>query len=243
MRNTMIVACLVISTAMGCLRTAIPENIGAQMDEVIMAVVKPVVWQEKADAIFSDVAKLPDKQLKIVCLRVFAEKALTIDLSSPDMKNPRWTADEVKRLCCESIIHQIQRLGGTIDDAWDVLVASLSWHRAQADKLYGDGSLPKGLARHKNGGLVVLDYEASRKYTERRLAYDMVASNYTVILHMTEKRLSENKIWIWNGGVDECRITELKKRLEKFLGRPIRTREQCDKDWRDRRSQMRPWPR
>jgi hypothetical protein len=213
------------------------------MDEVIKAVMCPSAWQAKADAIFADITALPDKQLKIACLRKFAEKALTIDLSSPGMKNPRWTANDVNRLCREKIIYQIQKSGGTVDDAWDVLIPLLSWHRTQADKLYGDGKLPKGLTRHKNGGLIVLDHEAKRKYMERRLAYDMVASNYTVILHMTEKRFQTNEIWIWDGKIDEGRIPVLKKRLEKFLGRPMRTLEQCDKDWRDRKSQMRPWPR
>ena len=161
-------ACFAISTAIGCSRNAIPEKLEAQMDEVIKAVMRTSAWQEKADAIFADIATLPDKQLKIACLLKFSEKALTIDLSSPDMKNPRWTANDVNRLCREKIIYQIQKSGGTVDDAWDVLISLLSWHRTQADKLYGDGNLPKGLTRHKNGGLIVLDHEAKRKYMERR---------------------------------------------------------------------------
>lgn len=243
MRSTMIVACLAISTAMGCSRNTIPEEIEAQMDEVIKAVMCPAAWQGKADAIFADIAALPDEQLKIACLRKFAEKALTIDLSSPDMKNPRWTADDVNRLCREKIIYQIQKSGGMVDDAWDVFISLLSWHRTQADKLYGDGKLPKGLTRHKNGGLIVLDHEAKRKYMERRLAYDMVAANYTLILHMTEKRFQTNEIWIWHGKIDESRIPALKRRLEKFLSRPIRTLKQCDEDWHARKSQLRKWPK
>ena len=199
MRSTIVFACLAISTAIGCSRNAIPEKLEAQMDEVIKAVMRPSAWREKADAIFADIATLPDKQLKIACLRKFSEKALTIDLSSPGMKNPRWSASDVNRLCREKIIYQIQKSGGTVDDAWDVLISLLSWHRAQADK--------------------------------------------TVILHMTEKRFQTNEIWIWDGKVDESRIPVLKKRLEKFLGRSLRTLEQCNKDWSEMKSQMRPWPR
>jgi len=117
MRSTIVFACLAISTAIGCSRNAIPEKLEAQMDEVIKAVMRPSAWREKADAIFADIATLPDKQLKIACLRKFSEKALTIDLSSPDMKNPRWSASDVNRLCREKIIYQIQKSGGTVDDA------------------------------------------------------------------------------------------------------------------------------
>ena len=243
MRSRTMVVCLAISVAMGCSKESIPKDVEVQMNEVIKAVMQPAAWKEKADAVFADIATLPDKQLRIACLRRFAEKALTIDLSSPDMKNPRWTAADVKRLCHEGIIHQLEMSDGTVDDAWDVLISLLSWHRAQADKLYGDGKLPKGLSRLKSGGLLVLDFEANRKYMERRLAYEMVASNYTLILHMTEKRFQTNEIWIWQGKVDESRIPVLKKRLEKFLGRPIRTLEQCDKDWSAGKSQLRAWPR
>ena len=243
MRSRTMVVCLAISTAMGCSKVSIPKDVEVQMNEVIKAVVQLAAWNENADAVFGDIATLPDKQQRIACLRKFAEKALTIDLSSPDVKDPRWTAADVKRLCLERTIRQIQKSGGTVDDAWDVLISLLSWHRVQADKLYGDGKLPKGLSRLKSGGLLVLDFEANRKYKERWLAYDMVASDYTLILHMTEKRFQTNEIWIWQGKVDESRIPVLKKRLEKFLGRPIRTLEQCDKDWSAGKSQLRAWPR
>ena len=244
MRNTMIVACLVISTAMGCSRTAIPENIGAQMDEVTMAVVKPGEWQEKADAIFADIAKLPDKQLKIVCLQKFVEKALAIDLSSPGMKNPRWTASYVVDLCY-CICGQVKMSGGNVEDVWDVVLIPLfSWMRTQAEKLYGDGKLPKGTTRLNSGSLLTHDHEAWRQYAKRRDAYGMIAAAYDNRLNCAEARFPNH----WNGMVDEIKIDEnrisaLKNRIEIFLGRPMRTPEQCRKDWENKKYEMRPWPR
>ena len=239
MKNVIMFACLITIMAMGCSKDSIPEDIEAQMNEVIDAVKQPDTRAYETDAIFAHISALSDKQVKIACLRRFVEKTLSIDLSSQGLTNPRRSA--VKRLCSGDIIYQSQMSGGTIDDAWDVWISLLSWHRAQADKLYGDGKLPKGLARHGNGGLIVLDYEAKRKYTERRLAYEMVVSNYTMILHMTEKLFPENNMWL--GKIDESRIPVLKKKLEKFLGRPMRTSEQCVEDWKNKKSELRKWPR
>ena len=44
-----------------------------------------------------------------------------------------------------------------------------------------------------------------------------------------------------DGKIDESRIPELKKKIEKFLGRPMRTPEQCDEDWYNEKREFPKW--
>ena len=114
----------------------------------------------------------------------------------------------------------------------------LSWLRTQASKLYGEGKLPKGIIRHKNGGLVILDIEADRQYMKRHNAYDMVVSDYDCSLNVAESRFPD----VSDGRIDESKITALKERIERFLGRPMRTKKQCREDWYAGKSDFPKWP-
>ena len=240
MKKTTMLAVIAIITSGGCSRDAIPAKIDARINDVANGISRPYrQWTEKVDSLFADIGALDDPRQKITCLRRLADKVLEIDVTAPDMEAPRSIAADITSLCRDRIVSRMQMSGGTIEDAWDVLIPMFAWMRTQADKLYGDGKLPKGTTRLKGGGLRTTDHEAYRQYAKRRDAYDLIATDYGSYLNFAEKRFPDPS----NGTIDESRIPALKKKIEKFLGRPMRTREQCEKDWyAGKFTELREWP-
>lgn len=240
MKKTTMLAVISVVFASGCSKDDVPQEIDLQINEVAHGISRPDrQWTGKVDSLFADIEALTDTQQKIICFRRLADKVLEIDVSVPDIKEPCNTAGAVISLCGDRIISRMQMSGGTIEDAWHVLISLFSWMRTQTDKLYGDGNLPEGLKRHKNGGLIVLDLEADRKYTKRKEAYIWISGSYDNRLTTAEKRFPDRN----DGKIDEKKIPALKEKIEKFLGRPMRTREQCEKDWyAGKFTELREWP-
>lgn len=238
MKRTMLAIMAVIAIC-GCSRDAVPTKINVQINEVAQGVSRPCKkWGGQVGELLADIKALPDSRQKVECLRRLTDKVLETDLSAPEMENPRSTASAIKSLCNHNVISGLQICGGSIDDAWDVYIALLSWLRTQADKLYGDGKLPKGIIRHKNGGLVILDIEAERRYDKRESAYNMVVPGYDELLNRIECRFPD----LLDFNVADDKIPQLKEKLEKFLGRPMRTKKQCREDWYARKSDFPKWP-
>ena len=112
MKKTMLA---VMATAMlfGCSREVALSKVDAQMKEVVRRILRPDTerWTEKSCALFADIETIQDMQLKIACLRRVADNLLAIDLSSPNLTNPRSTADVVSDLCRNEVICRMKMSG------------------------------------------------------------------------------------------------------------------------------------
>lgn len=240
MKITRIITVIAAAMSMGCSQKTIPEDIKAQINEIVHDISQPdrTDWREKTDLLFADIEVLVDARQRIACLRCFADNVLETDVSAPDIQDKCRTAGAVISLCRDSIISQMRASGGTIEDAWDVMISLFTWMRTQTDKLYDQGRLPDGITRSRNGGLVINDYEAGRRYRKRHEAYVWIAGSYDNRLATAESRFPDRN----DGKIDESRIPALKEKIERFLGRPMRTPEQCRNDREEKKSELREWP-
>ena len=232
-----IIAVMLVLMSAGCSR--IPSDVEAKINAIAKSPGHPwKQWLAEVDALLEDIKELPDNQLKITCLQHFVDRMMEVDLLDPSICNVKTAADGVIDECVYRIPGIMNYLAdASIEDVWDVRLKALFWMQTQAKRLYGDGTLPKGMQRHKNGGLIILDHAAYRLWADRRNAYRTLTAAYNERLNYAEKNFP-NPL---DGKIDESRIPELKKKIEKFLGRPMRTPEQCGEDWYSGKREFPQW--
>ena len=231
-----------VPIAIGCTRDVVPKEIEAKAIEIANRLAQPNLQSgEDVDALMTSIMALPDARLKATCLRSFVDKILAIDVSQPsqDMNDQRKIAGEVIMLCKSRIVSKMSEAGGTIEDAWYVYISLLSWMQVQMAKLYGDGKIPRGVARTEGGGLRIFDNEAFLIYSERSFTCKWIAGWYDNLLNRMERQFPDPN----DGKIDTKQIAVLKNRIEKFLGRPMRTPEQCVEDWKCKKSELCKWTR
>ena len=230
-------AIVLILMSVGCSR--IPSDVEAKINAIAKSPGHPwKQWVADVDALLADIKELPDNHLKIKCLQRFTDRMMKVDLMDPSFCDVKTAADGMIDECVYRIPGCMKHLAdASIEEVWDVRLKTFFWMQTQAKRLYGDGTLPKGMQRHKNGGLIILDHAAYRLWTDRRNAYRTLAAAYNERLNYTEKNFP-NPL---DGKIDESRIPELKKKIENFLGRPMRTPEQCDEDWYNKKREFPKW--
>jgi len=194
-------------------------------------------WLEDVDALMVEIKKLPDSQLKIKCLRHFADRLIEIDLLDPSICSMQVAVGGVVDECACRIPGMMHLSGASIEDVWDERLKIFAWMQTQSRRLYGDGELPKGLTRDKNGNLVISDQDVYRRWVDRRNAYRTLTSAYIERLNYSEKHFPNSA----DGWIDERRIPALKQKIEKFLGRPMRTPAQCAEDWYSNKREFPKW--
>ena len=220
---------------MGC--SQVPSDIEAKIGELVnSSIMTSKRWNLGVSELLTDIKALPDEQLKLVCLRCFADRLLETDLLAMDIRKASRVASVVYHEV-DSILGVMSMSGATIEDVWDVRLRMLSWLRVQAKRLYGDGSLPKGTTRTKSGGLITLDKDTYLLWECRYRAYKMVTVSYDERLRFAERCFPDAS----DGRIDEARIPELKRKIEKFLGRTMRTPEQCIVDLKAGKSEFPKW--
>ena len=232
-----IIATVLVLTFGSCSR--IPSDVEAKINAIAKSPGHPwKQWVADVDALLADIKELPDNQLKIKCLQCFTDRMMEVDLMDPSFCDVKTAADGMIDECVYRIPGIMNHLAdASIEEVWDVRLKLLAWMQTQAKRLYGDGTLPKGMQRHKNGGLIILDNAAYRLWADRRNAYRALTAAYNERLNYAEKNFP-NPL---DGKIDERRIPELKKKIEKFLGRPMRTPEQCDEDWYNEKREFPKW--
>ena len=230
-------AIVLILMSVGCSR--VPSDVEAKINAIAKSPGHPwTQWVADVDALLADIKGLPDNELKIKCLQRFTDRMMEVDLMDSSFCDVKTAADGMIDECVYRIPGIMNHLAdASIEEVWDVRLKMLAWMQTQAKRLYGDGTLPKGIQRHKNGGLIILDHAAYRLWADRRNAYRALTAAYNERLNYAEKNFP-NPL---DGKIDERRIPELKKKIEKFLGRPMRTPEQCDEDWYNEKREFPKW--
>ena len=230
-------AIVLILMSVGCSR--VPSDVEAKINAIAKSPGHPwTQWVADVDALLADIKGLPDNELKIKCLQRFTDRMMEVDLMDSSFCDVKTAADGMIDECVYRIPGIMNHLAdASIEEVWDVRLKMLAWMQTQAKRLYGDGTLPKGMQRHKNGALIILDHAAYRLWADRRNAYRALTAAYNERLNYAEKNFP-NPL---DGKIDERRIPELKKKIEKFLGRPMRTPEQCDEDWYNEKREFPKW--
>ena len=231
------IAIVLTLMSVGCSR--IPSDVETRINAIAQSPGHPwKQWLADTDALLADIEKCPENQLKIKCLQRFEDRMMEVDLLNPSICDIETAADEIIHECVYRIPGVMKHLAdASIEEVWDVRLKTFSWMQTQTRRLYGDGKLPKGTTRLKSGGLLTLDQEAYRRWSERRNAYRRIASAYNERLNYAEKNFPNPA----DGRIDERRILALKQKIEKFLGRPMRTREQCTEDWYNGKREFPKW--
>ena len=231
-----IIATVLVLTFGSC--TRIPSDVEAKINAIAKSPGHPwKQWVADVDALLADIKGLPESRLKVMCLRRFTDRMLDVDLLDPDIPNVQTAVDGVTDECVCRIPYVMCLSGASIEDVWDVRIEMFAWMKKQAKCLYGDGRLPKGLTRNESGCLVIQDQNVYQRWTDRRRAYRTLISVYNERLNYVEKRFPDPS----DGIIDERRIPALKQKIEKFLGRPMRTPEQCDEDWYNGKREFPQW--
>ena len=231
------IAIVLTLMSVGCSR--IPSDVETRINAIAKSPGHPwKQWVADVDALLAEIEKMPDRPLKIKCLQRFEDRMMEVDLLEPSICNVKAAADGMIDECVYRIPGVMKHLAdASIEEVWDVRLKTFSWMQTQIRRLYGDGTLPKGMQRHKNGGLIVLDPVAYRLWTDRRNAYRTLTAAYNERLNHAEKNFPNPA----DGRIDEMRIPALKQKIEKFLGRPMRTREQCTEDWYNGKREFPKW--
>ena len=231
-----IIATVLVLAFGGC--TRIPSDVETKINDIAKSPGRPwKQWVADVDALLADIKRLHDNRLKVRCLRRFTDRMLDVDLLDPDIPNVQTAVDGVTDECVCRIPYVMCLSGASIEDVWDVRIEMFAWMQKQATRLYGDGSLPKGLTRNESGCLVIHDQNVYQRWADRRSAYRTLISVYNERLNYVEKRFPDPS----DGIIDEGRIPKLKHKIEKFLGRPMRTPEQCDEDWYNNKHEFPRW--
>lgn len=221
-----IIATVLVLMSAGCSR--IPSDVEAKINAIAKSPGCPwKQWLADVDALLAEIEKMPDSPLKIKCLQHFVDRMSVFDLMDPSICNIETAAGEIIHECVYRIPDSMHYLSGaSMEDVWEARLKMIAWMQTQARRLYGDGKLPKGTTRLKSGGLLTLDQGAYRRWSERRNAYRRIVAAYNERLNYAEKNFPDPL----DGRIDEWQISALKQKIEKFLGRPMRTREQCTED-------------
>ena len=151
---------------------------------------------------------------------------MALDISDIGYRQQSRAIHDLWKLVDLKISVGLQSLKLSVVDVWNAKLRALAWRRKQLERLKPIGPMPKGLAVSKGGGLLVLDLEVDKKYSSWRSCHKSTASDYENYI----RHLEGHTFYI-----DTLRSTEeekekLREMLRKYIGRPIRSKEELDRD-------------
>ena len=117
--------------------------------------------------------------------------------------------------------------GTSKEEAWEARFKLLAYARKHIRKLRASIRRPKGVVRR---GCVVDDIVADRRFAEEAMGYNYAAGAYETQVRMMEADSFCRDI----KDLPVDTKTRLRKRFEDFLGRPMRTLEQCRRDHKNK---------
>lgn len=181
--------------------------------------------------LLQQIKDLPDARLRRQCHDELSSLVFSIDLQ-------RLSEDPSKVSRCRKGLHELAialtdgRFCSSAREEWDSLLRYLLWLRAQTKKLEAtvldyppevtcwlDLSGVQHLKADKSDSL------ALERYRNALRSYDSCAAGYETFVRWCERVVPK-----WTSGADER--TELTGAMEAILGRRLRTKEECDADWK-----------
>lgn len=223
MRKSMVVFVICsIFLGGGCVRDEVPPEIEEAMQDVASAYTRNFqVAGKKREALVARISSLDCPQVKLTCYRRCILRILCLDPKRIDLRyRGRYLSDVVQHVILS--VDVLVLTGAGKEEAWEARFKLLSYVRKHMRHLRESvQSMPKG----EEGG-VIRDVGVHMAYLEAKTGYNAVASWYEECVIKMEKHdfLFDTK------DLSECIRARLQKKFEEFLGRPMRTREQCHRD-------------
>jgi hypothetical protein len=220
----------------GCTRgevsTEIDETIPPEIDEGIRdaydTYLKNIALARKKRGVVSQkIATIDDPKIRMACLRRCAERYLSIDPEMIELLYRGWYLYDVIHDGLYAADAGVL-FGESKETVLDDQLKLLAYVRKHARKLKAAvQAMPTGAE-----GNMIKDGGAYAAYLDAEGGYNAVAAAYEMYLLKMER---VDLLYDIRGLTDEAKA-RLKKRFEDFLGRPMRTPEQCIKDRKNRRA-------
>ncbi len=222
MKRIVIVVCALCFCA--CEKQIIPMDIEKKIKQVNLAL-KGEISTDIIQTLSNELKAISDRDKRIACYNRWMDELMALDISDIGYRQQSRAIHDLWKLVDLKISVGLQSLKLSVVDVWNAKLRALAWRRKQLERLKPIGPMPKGLAVSKGGGLLVLDLEVDKKYSSWRSCYKSTASDYENYI----RHLEGHTFY-----VDTLRSTEeekekLREMLRKYIGRPIRSKEELDR--------------
>jgi len=224
-RNMVVVVIGSMLLGGGCARDEIPPEIEEAIRDVTSAYTSNFqVAGKKREVLVAKISSIGSSQVKLLCYRRCVHKILSLDPKSIGLEHRgRYLSDVVQHVILSADVLVLS--GASKEDAWDARFKLLTYVRKHMQSLHESvQAMPKG----EEGG-VIRDVGVHMAYLEAKTGYNAVADWYEQYVFKMEKHdfLFDIK------DLPEDVRRRLLKKLEDFLGRPMRTPEQCIRDFKN----------
>ena len=206
----------------GCVRDEVPPEIDEAIRDAYDAYLNNVpLARKKRDAVSQKIATIDDPEIRLACIRRCIRRYLNIDPERIMLRYRGWYLNDViydGLFAADAGV----RFGESKETVLDDQLKLLAYVRKHARKLKAAvQAMPTG-----EEGRIIKDSGAYAAYLDAKTGYNAVALGYEKYLLKMER---VELLYDIRGLTDETKA-RLKKRFEDFLGRPMRTPEQCIND-------------
>lgn len=183
-------------------------------------------FSERGQSLRIEIGKIADPTNRRACIDRWVDELLSYDVGKEDFYYRGQSITAIRRLIFYGVHNAQFSAGESPEKMWDTYLRTVSWLHSQLERLVKDCP-PTGM-----DGICITNDVQDDVFTKWVNCYNLCASDYDVTLQKLE--CNEFERWRYRG-VSQETCDRLLKQLELFLGRPVRTPEQCRKDWRERR--------
>lgn len=214
----------------GCMRDEVPAEINTAIQEIQDAYMRNEqrnvqLALKKTRELYDRISLIDDMRVKRACYWRLTKSYLDVDPDKLELRYRGRYLESVLRKGFDNIDTLELTLGTEKEEAWDARLKIISYVRHHAKRLRESIKLPDGVESHGTM-LVVKDVEADRRYMDMVSGYNAIALRYENLIRRMEKHDFRDDI---KDLPEDVRVRLLKK-FEDYLGRPMRTPEQCDRD-------------
>ena len=218
----------------GCMRDVVPPEINEAiqaLQDAYMSNDRDVVQAapKKFGELDGKISSIEDPQARLASYWRSIDKILSIDPEKIDLAYRGLYLCDVVKSGLLSLADSMECKGASKEEAWEARFKLLSYARKHIRKLRASIQRPKGVER-RGTGFDVKDAGAFERYMETRAGYNYAAGAYETHVRMMEA-------YSFCHDIKDLPVdtkTRLRKRFEDFLGRPMRTLEQCRRDHKNK---------
>ena len=230
MKTKLITVVVAGSLLVGCMRDEVPAEINTAILEIQDAYMRNEQCSVqralmKTRELNTMISLIDDMHVKRACYWRLTKSFLDIDPDKIELRYRGRYLESVLRKGFDNIDTLELALGTEKEEAWDARLKIISYVRHHVRRLRERIKLPDGVELHGTM-LVVKDMDADRRCMDMVSGYNAIALRYENLLRRMEKHDFRDGI---KDLPEDVRVRLLKK-FEDYLGRPMRTPEQCDRD-------------
>ena len=218
----------------GCMRNDVP----AEIEEAIQALQDAYMSNDrdvvqaapkKFGELDGKISSIEDPQVRRASYWRCIDKILSINPEKIDLAYRGLYLCDVVKSGLLSLADSMECKGASKEESWEARFRLLSYVRKHIRKLRASIRMPKGVER-RGTGFDVKDAGAFERYMETVEGFNYAAGEYEMHVRMMEADSFCRDI----RDLPVDMKTRLQKRFEDFLGRPMRTLEQCRRDHKNK---------